>query len=215
MVDDAKALFKQALYANYSDDDFLQALTQYVNITVSSPLEDEIKYADVDEIIEEAIALRPNSWRVKTRIANMLVVLPPAGYMRDGKFVYTSGYHENRLFCQERVRIRKMRLYADALPFVREELDQIGYAGEEAAHAAMSTRFRARQYYYLAQLFQVDNSRLPAAVILTDLGVCGLRSRRRLLPNELAGPVDEEGALSFTAPESFEAAKNDGEQQAP
>ena len=219
MVDDAKALFKQALYANYSDDDFLQALTQYVEITVSSPLEDEIKYADVDEIIEEAIALRPNSWRVKTRIANMLVVLPPAGYMQDGKFVYTSGYHENRLFCQERVRIRKMRLYADALPFVREELDQIGYAGEEAAHAAMSTRFRARQYYYsFAQLFQVDNSRAyRRQQILTDLDV---------LPDYVpaddffrtigppGAPVDEEGApVFFTAPESFEAAKNDGERR--
>ena len=229
LSEDSTAIFRHILRADYSDAECLQDLTRRVNFKASSDLDDETKYAEIERLLDEALEARPNSWRVKTGVARLLDVLPNEGYMQDGKFVYTQPRlpaREDLLNCHERKRVRKLQLYADALPLVREELDQLGDAEEKTSDSSALFHENPSGYYLaFAGLFQNDVTLdFRRLLTLTDLSVlpdCQPVSEIRPVSifdredTRLNGaPVDEEGApIFFTSPESFETAKNDGQRR--
>jgi tetratricopeptide (TPR) repeat protein len=217
-IDDARAFLKRALRADYSDEEYLRALNEYLRVANPSSAEDEIKYADIEQTLDEALEIRPNSWRVKAGVAKLLNSLPDVGYMQDGKFVYSYGWRQDTLSCQERRRVRCLQLYADALPLVREELERIGGVGEEESHEARLAKSEARNYYLsFARIFQGGAHEYWRQQTLTDLGalpdylpVANANREKRWR----GAPGDEAGApVFFAVPESFEAAKNDGERR--
>jgi hypothetical protein len=221
---DLKALYNQMLRADYPDDEYLQALSDFVDVTYASPYEDEIKHAEVEQILDEALAMRPNSWRVKAGIANLLNRLPGRGYMQDGKFVYTPKRRPDLLSSQERARVRKLQLYAEALPLVREEIDRIGDGGRYPSRDVLKIQGEVQKYYldFAKALLSVDSQdpkRLYARQqILTDLSVLPdyppAKSYNSYFAYSYGVPVDQEGApVFFSTSESFEAAKNDGERR--
>jgi hypothetical protein len=218
MIADAKAIYKHMLGGDYSDSEYLKALTQYVSVTTSFSIEDEVKFADVEQALEEALAARANSWRVKTGVAGLLDYLPNAGYMRDGKFVYTYGWRQDMLSCQERKRVRKLQIYADALPLARKDIARIN-AGDDEKDDAWLTLAEASNYYltFARALHGGGAYDYWRQQTLTDLSVLPdyLPATNVYRENRSSGaPVDEAGApVFFTAPESFEAAKNDGERR--
>jgi hypothetical protein len=147
--------------------------------------------------------------------------------MQDGKFVYTRERRDDRLSCSNRKKVRRLQLYAEALPLAREEFQ----ASEESEPLGSLPEMRigddGRIYapdnptqYYLAfasEFCSASPGGFASRQALTDLSV---------LPdyvpaNEQARdfqtgviPVDEGGApLFFAVPESFETAKNDGERR--
>ncbi|MDD3590858.1 MAG: hypothetical protein PHO46_11410 [Thermoguttaceae bacterium] len=229
LSEDSTAIFRHILRADYSDAECLQDLTRRVNFKASSDLDDETKYAEIERLLDETLEARPNSWRVKTGVARLLDVLPNEGYMQDGKFVYTQPRlpaREDLLNCHERKRVRKLQLYADALPLVREELDQLGDAEEKTSDSSALFHENPSGYYLaFAGLFQNDVTLdFRRLLTLTDLSVlpdCQPVSEIRPVSifdredTRLNGaPVDEEGApIFFTSPESFETAKNDGQRR--
>ena len=219
LIDDAKAFLKRALRADYSDEEYLRALNEYIRVANSSSAEDEIRYADIEQTLDEALEIRPNSWRVKAGVAKLLNSLPDVGYMQDGKFVYTRDLRkrEDLLSCRERVRARRLQLYADALPLVREELERIGGAEQESYEARLA-KSEARNYYLaFARIFQGGAQDYWRQQTLTDLGALPdyLPAANANRENRSSGaPVDEADApVFFAVPESFEAAKSDGERR--
>ena len=217
MRDDAKALYKQMLGDERSESEYLEALRRWVFIANTSSL-NAAKYAEIEQILDEALNARPNSWRVKIGVAKLLNVFPKTGYMEDGAFVHAPGQREDIFSCEERLRVRKLQLYAEALPLVREELDRLSKSDEVAAHDAELVRSEASEYYLaFARLFQKEGARgYWSQQTLTDLSA--LPDYVPFVWSDGTGfkeiPVDDEGVpVFFAVPDSFETAKNDGERR--
>ena len=217
--DDAAALCKQTLGADCTDSEYVQALELRLRAMNAPSLEKEATYAETAWILDEALNARPDSWRVKTGVAELLFYLPDFGYMQDGEFVYGRKQGENPLFCHERKRVRKMQLYAEALPLAREELDQLSNPESNTGENAKQIQLEIGLYYLaFASLFQ-KNGQLDyqRQQTLTDLSVLpdyAPAADDTYPMRGLSVPVDDEGApVFFMVPDSFEAAKNDGERR--
>jgi hypothetical protein len=131
----------------------------YVAATADAPLEDAIKYADIEQALDEALASRPDSWRVKKSVADLLGRLPELGYMQDGKFVYTREERDDLLSCRARQRVRRLQLYAEALPLVREELERLDDPDAIASNDAPELiQSQAGLFYYdFTRCFKIEN----------------------------------------------------------
>jgi hypothetical protein len=224
---DAQALLKSLLGADRTESEYIQALTKYFEAVfpggVSSSLDYESLFDGVQQTLDDALAKWPNSWRVKTRVAELLNYFPELGHMKGDKFVYT--YHrmepEDLLSCSERLRVRKLQLYAEALPLVREEIARANDPGVKAANDDRSTQIDASAYYLsFAHRFQSFNTRdYRRQLALTDVSAlpdyvpdAPANGSQDAAPSGI--PVDEKGApVFFAVPESFETAKNDGERR--
>ena len=219
MYDDARTLLKYLLGTDCPDDEYLPALEQYVAATADAPLEDAIKYADIEQALDEALAARPDSWRVKKSVADLLGRLPELGYMQDGKFVYAREERDDLLSCRARQRVRRLQLYAEALPLVREELERLDDPDAIASNDAPELiQSQAGLFYYdFTRCFKIENpSDYCRQLTLTDLSVLPdyVPAADDVEENFSEIPADEEGAPVFiTASESFETAKNDGERR--
>ena len=205
---DAQALLKSLLSADRTESEYIQALTKYFEAVfpggVSSSLDYESLFDGVQQTLDDALAKWPNSWRVKTRVAELLNYFPELGHMKGDKFVYT--YHrmepEDLLSCSERLRVRKLQLYAEALPLVREEIARANDPGVKAANDDRSTQIDASAYYLsFAHRFQSFNTRdyrrqlaLTSVSALPDYVPDAPPTARKTQSSGI--PVDEKGVPS-------------------
>jgi tetratricopeptide (TPR) repeat protein len=223
-LDDAKALFMRALGADCSDSEYAQALGLCLGAMNDPSSRNEATYAEMEQLLDEALQARPNSWRVKAAVAEFYFFFPDFGYMQDGKFLYTRESRSDLLSCQERKRVRQLQLYAEALPLARQEQeggDPSAALGERLGNddSDCFIPFDAGEYYiFFASKFRSsDLGAFARQQTLTDLSVlpdCAPVDRRLQNRDEKIAPVDEKGApVFFAVPESFETAKNDGERR--
>ena len=210
MVADSRVVYKSLLVPKTDEDAFITALRKYAETT--QRLENnETGYAELEQTLEGALEARPDSWQVKKQVAELYGYLPDTGYMLDGQFVYTHDWREDLLSCHDRKRVRKLQIYADALAIVQAEIQKKRDEG-----AKSFSEYRAF-YISFADCFENGAYNYWRQQKLTDLSTLA-----DYVPNDYAyrenrnsgAPVDAEGnPIFFTAPESFEAAKNDGERR--
>ncbi|MBP5621091.1 MAG: hypothetical protein J6X44_03660, partial [Thermoguttaceae bacterium] len=207
---DARAIYKSLLVPETEEPDYLLALRYYAETT--QQLENnEQGFADLERTLEGALQARPDSWRVKQQVADLYNYLPDTGYMLDNQFVYTHDWRENLLSCHDRKRVRKLQIYADALAIVHAEIQKKreegakGFSEYRVFYISFADCFENGAHNYWRQQKLTDLSTLPDNVPVDY----AYRENRNS-----GAPVDAEGnPIFFTTPESFEAAKNDGERR--
>ncbi len=213
MYADARAICKNLLVPETNEHDFLDALRRFGE-TTRQTANFENGCAEFESALEDAIATRPDSWRVKEIVAIRYSDLPSVGYMLDDKFVYTNDWRPDLLSCGDRKRVRALRLFAEALPLVRAEIQKKRASNNAinlADYSAFYTNFALTLAYsnpvseYWRMQTLTDLSTLPDYVPVQD---AQRRSRRA------GAPVDEDGnPVFYKTPDSFETAKNDGERR--
>lgn len=229
MTRDAIFMYKKALKPEASEKDFTEALRGYVNYAGAFQGDTDFSYNAVVTALEEAIKARPDSWYVKKTAADLYSAIPGVGYFENGEFVYSNRWRDNMASAEERIYVRKMRLYSEALPLVRKEAKALlDYYAEHEKDGVrffdalpgdlMEIRDRVNGFYLsFRQLFlQRGASEYWRLQTLTDLSTTPdyvpVEYARRS-SNYNGAPVDANGDPIFYAiPESYEAAKNDGER---
>lgn len=204
----------------------LKDLSELANFRAQTGAYKEFE-ADLAAILEA----RPDSWRVKVVVADLLGYIPQVGYYEDGVFKYVHDWSRELLSTEKQTRIRKLQLYQAALPAARAEFADAAKAGETKTGKAQTNadkdlvRFgfdteTMRNRFYYSFVSTLANGNVAYSFwqlqTLTDIDVLPEpeplnqaqgRNRRQ------GAPVDANGnPITFKTPDSFEAAENDGER---
>lgn len=160
---------------------------------------------DIDAFREEAIAKHKNNWRFLQTAAYSFSDQEHYGYMIAGQF--ERGYHRGGgevVNSLQRDRTRALQLYSQAMPLVKKE-------------ASASEKYTFYQAFARAILYNRGYTEAWRLQYLSDL---------KKLPdyepgyyygsyggNNFGAPVNPDGSpVYYFIPDSFEAAKNDGER---
>ena len=199
---DAAVFFEGMLTPEASDQMFVAGLGN-LDSALDMIGNEEERFAKMSEKLDAALEARPDSWRVKMTVANLLGKFPSVCRLVDGGVVYGGNrYDASALSCSERLFVRRLRLFEEALPLVRQESsnDGVWYFYESFFNLFLPRS--ANNYWRLQKLTKTD--------VLPDLEP----NNQALRQNRFGGaPVDAEGnPVFFETPESYETARNDGER---
>ncbi len=232
---DAIAMVAAALTDDADEKTYIAALRRYVSFSLSFRTDDQTPER-VEAKFAKALESRPESWRVKTAIADLLERLPQIGYLEEGVFKYTYQWRQDLLSTRDRTLVRRMQLYAEALPLVRAEgATLVEYFDanpnvvdsksvvlntpeqiEQWSRISMLRGEISNYFQSFALLFQRQPHEYWMMQKLTDIA-----NLPDYVPNDYAharnrnagAPVDENGdPIFFETPASFEESKNDGER---
>ncbi|MBO7708151.1 MAG: hypothetical protein J6S42_05670 [Thermoguttaceae bacterium] len=170
-------------------------------------LEQLNRTGEIDVFLEEAVKSHPRDWRVLAAAARQYSALNSFGSLIDGKFCRGVGLGSNRTVdSSERDRVRAMQLYTEGMKLLEAQRAAPGVSPEEVCDF----------YNEFARTCLDVGSNRAYLQKLTDLET--LPDYRR--ETGYAGwnvpsypPVDDQGnPVFYEIPESFEAARNDGER---
>ncbi len=158
--------------------------------------------SEVDALIEKAVDAHAQNWRLLLTAAKLYLEIPHQGVIIANEFQRGYGRDSGKpVSCEERDRVRAMQLMVQAMPLVEKE----------------PNRQEAAQFYLdFANIILFDRGwseawRLQA---LTDLSQLPDYEEGWYFHRGTRGaPVDEEGnPIFYSAPRTFDQAKNDGER---
>ncbi len=231
MTADASILFERVIY---SDDANVQ---MRVRALESFDFFRGDRRNRAEERLLELSRRFSDSWRVQAALVEHLNRWPKRGVMVDGVFDRSVYSARNQLDSTARDRVLALQLLNAALPKAQAELAALFPNGLDAApdvealkasptFQGHSASFLARRgdvvceefrrfYQVFANVLGDDNERwrLQAKTDLDVLPDCEPAENRYRASRRQGAPVDAEGnPVFFATPESFEAARNDGER---
>lgn len=238
LVADARALLEEEMNAdafavweailanpNVSETTLLQALALFAES--SGSMRDDA-WPRFEAALDRVLAARPDSWRVKKAVVELRSILPSYGTVVDGVFVRSNNWRRRarngRVSGADREARISTRILRDAVELARAEIARTFSNGLENAPSTPETDALrdevARLYLAYGRMFGALNPDVESRVAgqrLTDLEETPELTEAtfgRFGGSRLQGaPVDADGnPLVFALPETFEAAKNDGER---
>jgi len=167
------------------------------------------RVGELDELLESAATAQKGSWRAITSIAAEYRGLPNYGYIVDNQFERGYGGRRSGQWVRtgERDRLRALQLLNEVMPLALAEA-----AGGRRQAAAEGGGEVARFFLVLADgLMQREWWQMQ---VLTDLTALPDYTTDRYYGGGSSGaPVDTDGnPIFYYVPESWEAAKSDGER---
>ncbi|MGQ9562323.1 MAG: alpha-2-macroglobulin family protein [Thermogutta sp.] len=202
----------------FKDGQFREAL-QLFEDSLSDPKADPIRVSEdlcrawdclvrlnlvsrIDSVIEKAVDVHAQNWRLLRTSAQLYLVIPHIGTIIGNEF--QRGEDGNRgkpVNCEERDRVRAMQLMVQAIPLVEAEQNRGDAAQFHLDFADIILFGRGWSEAWRLQAL-TDLSQLP------DYEEGWYFSR-----NVRGAPVDEEGnPIFYFPPRTFDQAKNDGER---
>lgn len=202
-----------------TDGNFKEALEVFRSLILATddnsgqPLADDLTEAfqcqmrlglqgETDALVEAAVQRHADDWRLLWRAATIYESVPHFGMIIDGAFQRGGGGRGQYVSTLERDRARALQLFEQAMPLAERDQSAGGTEGYDAFHLA------------LAGALQMDQGggawRLQ---VLTDTTQLPDYDDPQGVNRSQAAPVDADGnPVFFAEPESWAAARNDGER---
>ncbi len=228
---DARVIYKSLIRPDVDENDLFDALNGLRKFGRRHNESDIAFLEENRDLVERALQVRPDSWRIRQIALVIWGDLPEQGRMVDGKFAPTYDWDPANLSQKDRVRVRQFQLYVESLPLLREEVKQIreklvaddnkGASNQngESDNLYNATRLREIDQFYDAFVAFIAESPNMAwrLQVLTDYSTLPDYTPSDWDQNRSrfsGAPVDENGdPIFYASPESFETAKNDGERR--